>query len=522
MRKLITSILTLLSIAGVHSQNVPTNPKLVVGITIDQLRTDYIEAFAPLFGNDGFKRLWKEGRVYRHAEYGFSNIDCASAIATIYTGTTPSTHGIISKEWMNPSSLQPENCVDDPEYMGNYTVRNTSPKKLLVSTLSDELKISTKHKGLVYSIAPTAEAAIFSAGHIADGAFWLNTDNGKWCSTTYYKDFPWWASRYNDRSSLDFRISDWVWSPFHPSFKYEYAAGWQQEPFKHKFNQGDKYQKVITSPFINDEINLLTTELFSQSGIGEDETTDFLAITYYAGNFEHQNVNEFPMEIQDIYTRLDKNLADLFALIEERVGLNNVLFFVTSTGYTDADSPSINYQHIPGGEFHINRCATLLNMYLMATYGPGEYVETYYNNQIYLNRELLQKKELALGEIQNLASDFIIQFSGVDQVYSSNRILLGGWSPDLEKIKNGFHRKRSGDLTIEVLPGWTLMNKDSYENTLVRNSAVLTPLIFMGNQITPEVIDNPTHITKIAPTIAHSIKIRAPNASKAIPLLDIR
>ena len=189
---------------------------------------------------------------------------------------------------------------------------------------------------------------------------------------------------------------------------------------------------------------------------------------------------------------------------------------------SDADSPSVNYQHIPGGEFHINRCATLLNMYLMATYGPGEYVETYYNNQIYLNRELLQKKELALGEIQNLASDFIIQFSGVDQVYSSNRILLGGWSPDLEKIKNGFHRKRSGDLTIEVLPGWTLMNKDSYENTLVRNSAVLTPLIFMGNQITPEVIDNPTHITKIAPTIAHSIKIRAPNASKAIPLLDIR
>lgn len=522
MKKLLTSILTFLSIAGMHSQNVPASPKLVIGITIDQLRTDYIETFAPLFGNDGFKRLWKEGKVYKHADYDFSNIDCASAIASIYTGTTPSLHGIIGESWMNLSTLQPEKGVHDPTYIGNYTAQNTSPKKLLASTLTDELKISTKNKAYVFTIAPTAEAALFSAGHMADCAFWLNTSNGKWCSTTFYKNFPWWASRYNDQSSLEARLTEWEWTPHHPSFKYEYASGWQQEPFKYKFNQGDKFRKAITSPFINDEINRFVTELLKQSGVGEDDTPDFLGITYYAGNYNHQNVNEFPMEIQDIYTRLDKSLADLFALIEERIGLKNVLFFVTSTGYVDADNPSINYQHIPGGEFYINRCATLLNMYLMATHGPGEYVEAFYNNQIYLNHELLEKKQLPLADIMKQASDFVIQFSGVHQVYSSNRILLGSWSNEVEKIKNGYHIKRSGDLIIDVLPGWTLMNKDSYENTLVRHTPVLTPLIFMGDQIVPEIINTPTHISKIAPTIAHSIKIRAPNASKAIPLLDIR
>lgn len=522
MKKLLTSILTLLSIAGVQSQDVAPSPKLVVGITIDQLRTDYIEAFAPLFEESGFKRLWREGRVYKHTNYGFSNIDCASAVATIHTGTTPSMHGIVAERWMNLSTLQPESCVDDPAYMGNYTVRNTSPNKLLTSTLSDELKISTKNKAYTFSIAPTAEAALFSAGHLSDGAFWLNTDNGKWCSTTYYKDFPWWASRYNDQSNLDSRLSYWEWTPYYPSFKYEYAAGWQQEPFKYKFNQGDKYKKAITSPFINDEINRLVTVLLNQSGIGEDNTTDLLTLTYYAGNYDHQNVNEFPMEIQDIYARLDKNLSDLFLQLDKKIGLKNILFFITSTGYTDADSPSINYQHIPGGEFHINRCVTLLNMYLMATHGQGEYIEAYYNNQIYLNHDLLEKKQLSLANIQKEAADFIIQFSGVNEVYSANRLLLGGWSPEVENIKNGYHRKRSGDLVIDVLPGWTLMNSDSYENTLVRQTPVLTPLIFWGDQIKPAIITTPTHITKIAPTIAHSIKIRAPNAAKAIPLMDIR
>ena len=222
MKGLLTSILTVLTITGLQAQPLPATPKLVVGLTIDQLRTDYLDAFSSLYGEKGFKRLWKEGKVFRNTEYNFSKVDRASAIAAIYTGTTPSMNGITANQWLDISTLRPINCVDDPEFMGNYTDESSSPALLLTSTIADELKIATRNKGLVYAIAPFRDAAIFAAGHAGNGAFWLNSKTGKWCSTTYYTEFPWWVSQYNDRQAVDFRIGDMTWTPVHPMEKYIY------------------------------------------------------------------------------------------------------------------------------------------------------------------------------------------------------------------------------------------------------------------------------------------------------------
>ena len=134
-------------------------------------------------GEKGFKRLWKEGRVFYNAEYTFSGVDRASAIAAIYSGTTPSMNGIISHRWMDASTLRPVNSTDDTAFMGYYTDQTCSPSKLLTSTIADELKIATQGKGLVYAIAPKCDAAILAAGHAGNGAFWLNENSGKWCST---------------------------------------------------------------------------------------------------------------------------------------------------------------------------------------------------------------------------------------------------------------------------------------------------------------------------------------------------
>ena len=135
MKGLLTSILTVLTFTGLQAQPLPSTPKLVVGLTIDQLRTDYLEAFSTLYGDRGFRRLWKEGRVFRNAEYTFSGTDRASAIAAIYTGTTPSVNGIIGKRWMDVSTLRTVSCVDDPAFMGNYTNESSSPSHLLTSTI---------------------------------------------------------------------------------------------------------------------------------------------------------------------------------------------------------------------------------------------------------------------------------------------------------------------------------------------------------------------------------------------------
>ncbi|MEG1839164.1 MAG: alkaline phosphatase family protein, partial [Bacteroidaceae bacterium] len=460
MKGLLTSLITVLTFTGLQAQVLPATPKLVIGLTVDQLRTDYIEAFVSLYGEGGFKRLWREGRVYRNAEFNFSNVDRASSIAAIYTGTTSGTNGIIGENWLDNTSLRVVNCVDDKNFMGNYTDETSSASKLMVSTISDELKIATQGKGLVYAIAPYREAAILAAGHSGNGAFWLNDNTGKWCSTTYYLEFPWWMNKYNEQNALDFRIENITWTPTHPVTSYKFLGSeWAQEPFIYRFDdqKKNKYRKLISSPFINEEVNRLATECLNNTQMGKDDIPDMLSLTYYAGNYDHKSIRDNALEMQDSYVKLDKSIAALLDLVDKKVGLQNTLFFITSTGYTDAEAPDLNKYRIPGGEFHINRCAALLNMYLMALYGEGQYVEAYHGLQIYLNHKLLENKQLRLPEVLSKASDFLIQFSGVNEVYTSYRLLLGAWTPDIQRIRNGYNRKRSGDLLIDVLPGWTIM-----------------------------------------------------------------
>ena len=164
----------------------------------------------------------------------------------------------------------------------------------------------------------------------------------------------------------------------------------------------------------------------------------------------------------------------------------------------------------------------LLNMFLMATYGEGKYVEAYHDQQIYLNHKLLEQKQLNLTEVQEKSADFLMQFSGVNEAYSANRLLLGSWTPEIYKIRNGYHRKRSGDLVIDVLPGWTIVNENGGDNKVVRHSYIPSPLIFMGHSVKPAIIQTPVTIDHIAPTLAHFMRIRAPNACTSAPITDLR
>lgn len=523
--RILTSLITVLTLTGLQAQMVSSAPKLIVGLTIDQLRTDYIEAFSTLYGERGFKRLWKEGRVYRNAAFDFINVDKASSVAVIYTGAVPGMNGIISENWLDNSTLRVVNCVDDANFMGNYTDETVSASKLLTSTITDELKIATRGKGLVYSIAPYKEAAVLSAGHAGNAAFWLNDETGKWCGTTYYGDFPAWVSLYNDRKGLDFRIGNMIWKPYYVTSRYEFLPSeWLQESFSYKFDDArrNKFRKFKASPFVNDEVNNLANECLNFTPLGLDDTPDFLSLSYYAGNYDHKSVMECALEMQDTYVRLDKSIAELLDMIDRKVGLQHTAFFITSTGYTDTDAPDLSKYRIPGGEFHMNRCAALLNMYLMALYGEGQYVEAYYGLQLYLNHKLLEQKQLSFPEVVSKSSDFLIQFSGVNQVYSSYRLLLGAWTPEIQCIRNSYNRNRSGDLLLDILPGWTVVNENPVINSVVRKSNVPFSIFFFGGGIKPEIIHTPVDVNCIAPTLAYFMRIRAPNACSAAPLTDIR
>lgn len=523
--RLLTSLLAVVAIAGLQAQTTPEVPRLVVGLTIDRLRMDYVEAFAAMYGERGFKRLWKEGRIYRNAEYEFAGVDKASSVAAIYSGSNPHVNGIVANAWLDRNTLQVVNCVDDTGFMGIYTSESTSPVRLKVSNLSDELMIATQGKAEVYSIAPTREMAVLAAGHASKGAFWINDETGKWSGTTYYENFPKWVSNYNDRQGLDFRIGEMTWGPYLPVTAYKYlTTETKQVTFKHKFDdeRRQKYRKLKTSPYANDEVNRLVNTCLNSTPIGQNYIPDLLTLAYYAGNFDHRPASELPLEMQDTYVRLDAQIAELLDIIDRKVGLGNTLFFITSTGCVDPEPLDEAQYRIPTGEFHLKRCAALLNLYLAALYGEGQYVEAFHEQEIYLNHKFIESKHLNLSEILSRSSEFLVQFSGVKDVYSSQRLMLGAWTPEAGKIKNRYHVACSGDLWVEVLPGWQIVRDHSLDTKVVRTMYASSPLVFVGWNVKPEVIHAPVKIGNIVSTLTHFMRIRAPNAAILPPLTDIR
>lgn len=524
--RFLSSLLIVISLTSLSAQNNSKGaPKLVVGITVDQLRTDYIEAFSSLYGEKGFKRLLKEGRLYSNVEFDFKNVDKSSATAAIFTGTTPSLNGILGDSWFDRKTLTLTSSVDDKNYMGIYTSEATSAEKLKVSNITDELMAATSGKSLTYSISPFREMSVMMGGHASNGAFWINDETGKWSGSTYYTDFPKWVSDYNDNQGLDLRIGNIEWAPSLPVTMYDnITSGNNQITFKYDFDdeKKNKYRRLKTSPFANEEVNKLVNRCLNSTMIGSDNIPDFLSLGYYAGNYDHKSVAEASMEIQDTYVRLDKSIGELIDMIDSKVGFNNTLIFITSTGYSDSE-PADNIKfRIPTGEFNIKRCSALLNIYLGAIYGQGKYVEADHDQEIYLNNKLIEQKKLDKDDLMRKASEFLVEFSGVKNVYSSKDIYLGAWNPELNIIRNSFYIGTSADFWLEILPGWSIAREHSLDYKVVRDIYTSSPLFFFGWNVNPAIINTPVKVEKISSTISHSMRIRAPNASNSSPLIDLR
>lgn len=519
MRKqILTTIILSAAWASAMAQTTAA-PRLVVGIMIDQLRSDYLNAFMPLYGDGGFKKLLDGGKVCSNVQYQHSPVDRASAVASVVTGTVPYNHGIIAEEWMSRNELHPNFCVDDNQYRGVSTYDSSSPKHLLVSTIGDELKYATKGKAKVYSVAPYREAAVIAAGHAADWAMWIDNESGHWAGTTYYRSVPSWL-RYLDAGSIADRVQSMMWkSESEYAGSYNYYLTTSQKPFAHKFTGSSRYKLFKTSALVNEEVSKAVNYCLDSGNAGLDEITDYISVCYYAGNFQSADDRGTTLELQDTYKRLDAEIEKLLKKIDATVGLDKTLIYLTSTGYDDTEPTAEMAQYrIPTGDFKINRCATLLNMYLCAMYGNGQYVESYFGNQFYINHKILEQKQLKLAEVLEHCEDFLFQFSGVRDVFTAQRITQGAWTPGISSIRNGFNPKCSGDIIVQVSPGWNLVDEERGTSKAQRDSFFEFPLIFFGYTIKAEKVDTPLTVDCIAPTVAHHIRIRAPNACSTPPL----
>lgn len=511
---LLTSLVLLMSVMGAEAQTTSDVPRLVVSVVVDQLRTDYLDAFSPLYGEGGFRRLLREGCVYQRAEYPFSQPDRASAVACLMSGATPYENGIVGERWLSRENLQPQYCV------GGGT-----PASLAVSTLTDELKLSTASRGLVYSVAPQSDAAVLAAGHAADGAFWMDDETGQWVTSSYY-EYPTWLTAYNRAEHAANMIKKLLWTPINDrvaEFSY-FVADETGKPFRHQFRGDRQFREFKASALVNEEVTEFVSHCLQNTTVGDDAFTDYLSVAYYAGNYDHHTVADYPMELQDTYVRLDYQIERLIRMVEEKVGRERVLFVLTSTGYSDAecsDGDMARYR-IPTGEFNITRAQGILNMYLSAVYGQAQYIEGTMGNQLYLDQKVIEQRALNLSQVLERCAEFLIRLSGVRDVYTSTRLTLGLGTDHMRALRNAYNPRHSGDILIQVSPGWTLVNEQTGERRQQRDSYMTFPLVFYGGGIEPQVIVDPVSVDRLAPSVARCLRIRAPSASSAAPLTEMK
>lgn len=522
MNKVIASILLSLAIVPVGVKAQSDAPRLVVGITVDQLRSDYLYALKHLFGEKGFNLVIQEGVVCDDVLYDFPHLDRAVSAAAISTGTIPFYNGIVAEEVFDTFKRTDRSILYDDQFMGNGTSDFFSARSLLVSTLSDEVKIVGNGLGRVYSVAPDAATAIMSAGHIANSALWIDDKSGRWVTTTYYTDAPSYVLHPYYKHSASQSIATFSWTPMYAPEHYT-ALPYQVKDTKfiHYLSPKDHNRFAIfkTTPMVNDVITDVSIELIDKASLGDRDQLDMIAIGYTLAPYTNGTVQKYGMELQDAYVRLDANLERLFKAIDSSVGLDKAVVYITSTGYFAGEGREPSFYKIQSGEFYPKRAVSLLNMYMMALYGAGDWVTGYSHNQIYLNRELIKDRNIEIEEARDKAAQFLIDMEGVQDVYTQHRILLRSTSEHTDRLRRGLSSKLSGDIFIELVPGWEIVYEDpSNTRQYIRYNAVSTPFMLMAPNVSAQKIEHPIDVTSIAPTISRVLRIRAPNGCTTRPL----
>lgn len=508
-----------------HSGGGTERKKLVVTIVVDQLRSEQLELMRSRLTSRGFNRLLNGGAYIENMRFDIPSPDAASSTAIIFTGTYPNVNGIPSQNVYNTQTRSEEAVLTDRTQIGNFTKENFSPAALKVSTVADELR-ATDELSSVHAIAADPQVALIMAGHAGNSAFWISDANGNWASTTYYKLVPPIISQRNHNNPLSARIDTMEWRPSIPLISYvDLPESKQYIPFSYRFPKNDinRYRKVKCSPIGNKEVTDLAIDYINSLFLGRHSATDMLNIAYTVADYPYADQEDTRVETQDAYLRLDEQLARLLDAIDSTVGLKNALIVLTSTGYyVDASIPDERLR-IPTGEFFPERALSLLNLYLMALYGNGQWVDTYYDKTFFLDRNLIKENGLDLAQVRAKSCEFLRQMTGVNAAYTFEEILNNPSTEVTRRMHRSMVHSLAADIFIEVYPGWkivenTVGKKQPPKVNIVRYNAISTPCFIMADGIAPQRVTSAVDATALAPTMARLMHITPPNAAQAAPI----
>lgn len=503
----------------------PGQPKLVLGIVVEDLQEEYINLLRKYFTQGGFNRLLNNGVLLQNVDFG-PNLDATAATALLYTGAAPSVNGIPADEVFDRSTLLGKPIFTDESVMGNYTSRTLSPKALATSTIADEVRISGDGFTYAYAIAPDPGQALVMAGHAGNCGVWLDDSNDCWATTTYYKTVPEALNFRNRSKGLKGRLDTMSWSPALSENKYSILPKHLiNGSFHYTFNRKDKNNilRFKNSPCLNTEITDFAIDHINQYDLGAHDGPDMISLAYSLEPYAYSKNADNRYEIVDSYYRLDRDLDRLFSVVDKKVGMPNVLVFVASTPAMNRSRRDDEKWQIPYGEFSTRKAISLLNMYFMAIYGNGNWVEGFHNGEFFLNRSLIEKEDKDLHLMREQAAAFLVQMAGVADAYSIDDIINHRTHLTIsEAAKRNTSIEHAGDVRIKVMPGWELVDDFNYpgqkHNQVAREEATTSPVFIMAPGLSAKTIGTPVDARSIAPTVTRLLRIRSPNAAALPPL----
>ena len=554
MRSLL--LLICLSAAGAHAAD---KPRLILQITVDQLRGDLPTRYYDRLGEGGFRYLWESGVVYRNAHHAHANTETIVGHTTLATGAHPAMHGMVGNLWFDRETGYTTYNVEDPNYRllskdasvdANTEIDPTqraarsdgrSPAAILVTTFSDELRSNTDGNAKVIGVSVKDRGAISMAGH-SGTAYWFSKASGEFVSSTYYLDqYPDWVSDFNSTNPAQ-QFAGTQWQLLHDQDSYLFGESddreWETDVggfgrvFPHDYGDGTAryFTTWLTLSPAGDEIVLdFAKQALVEEQLGQDAVTDYLSVSFSSTDYVGHVFGPSSLEAEDNILRLDRTLADLFAFVDDKVGLENTLI-VLSADHGGPDAPGyLESLKIPAGYVdpdNWDKNAAIER--IKDTFGiEGALIETYDHPYLYFSGDVKNDRSIDQEKLETAVVEELSKFQGVSLAVSSSALRRGN-VPDTElyrAVSNNFNAKRSGEVFIVFEPNWFINDFDGLIVASTHGSPwnydTYVPIVFAGADLKPQMIDRKVLTIDVAATLSAYMKIKPPSGASGTPLIEV-
>ncbi len=512
-------------------------PALVVGLVVDQMRWDFLHRYSDQYTNDGFRRLMREGFACEQTMINHLPTYTAVGHTGVYTGAYPGMHGIVGNNWYDRQLGRNVYCTEDTSVSGVGTTRDAgkmSPRNMHVNTIADELRLATQFKSRTIGISLKDRGAILPAGHSANAAYWYDDQTGNWISSSYYMNtLPTWVESYNQSKRAE-ALMQKDWNLLLPTSSYVHSEGdvnayegsipgetGNQFPHKLSTITDKKFAALRYTPHGNTYTLEFARKTIESEKLGKQGNTDLLAVSLSSPDYTGHVFGPNSMEIQDMYLRLDLELANFFRYLDSSYGKGNYLLFLTADHGVSQSPGFLNKYHLPADVVNKKDWLKWLNDTIQSVFQVSKAIVEFENDQIYLQTSLRGNEGNAVA-VRSFIVQLLKQQSNISQVFElekTHEVLL---TEDLRRRVNAsYHVRRSGDIQVIPIPNVFDGQKTGTTHGAWNPYDAHIPLVWMGWGIRAGKTHRQTHMADIAPTLAALLNIQMPNGCQGQVITEI-